>query len=486
MDAATSALIVLSVGLLSCSSSGSVDDTDGDSISDQAEGRAADVDTDSDGVPDYLDDDSDADGAPDAVEAGDDDLATPPVDTDLDGVSDFRDPDSDDDGLSDRDEATAGTSRISRDTDSDGASDLVEVALGTDALDAGDNPAARGELAFVMPWQQESEPERSTLPFETHIQRLDVYLLFDKSGEMQEEIDAVRDGIVGTLDGLTCSELEDPSIRTCVPSIFSGVGQYHDPYNNLLSVQADATETRTAAGLIVAEASISREDFFESVTCVADGTCGTSCTGPVGCPAYREDAIKLLVTFTSEDSDAGTLEAASSALLTAGIEPIGIWSAADDIQRGDIEDLARETGSFRADGTTPRVLDGIDSGALTALTLALREVIESLPLRVAIEASDQPGDAGNALPFIDYLAVNTSGDGNCTPVSPTEDTNADGRADVFPALPTGTPVCWDIVPARNDIVEPSSEPQVFRSRLTVRGDASELDQRDVFFIVPPQ
>src|SRR5690606_20095960 len=48
-----------------------------------------------------LDDDSDGDGIPDAVEAGDEDLDTPPVDTDENGVPDFLDADSDGDGVDD-------------------------------------------------------------------------------------------------------------------------------------------------------------------------------------------------------------------------------------------------------------------------------------------------------------------------------------------------------------------------------------------------
>ncbi len=78
-------------------------DSDGDTISDADEGNGL-VDTDGDGIPDHLDLDSDGDGIPDAVEAGDADLTTPPVDTDGDGTPDFRDLDSDGDFIADADE----------------------------------------------------------------------------------------------------------------------------------------------------------------------------------------------------------------------------------------------------------------------------------------------------------------------------------------------------------------------------------------------
>jgi hypothetical protein len=98
-------------------------DGDGDTIADQHEGEGL-VDTNLDGTPDSADDDSDGDGLPDAVEAGDADLATPPVDTDLDGTPDFQDTDADNDGFDDADEGPGDPDMDGipnyADTDSDG------------------------------------------------------------------------------------------------------------------------------------------------------------------------------------------------------------------------------------------------------------------------------------------------------------------------------------------------------------------------------
>lgn len=76
-------------------------DADGDFILDVQEGFEDAVDTDGDGLPDYLDLDSDSDGIPDAIEAGDLDAASSPLDSEDDGIPDFRDPDSDDNGIPD-------------------------------------------------------------------------------------------------------------------------------------------------------------------------------------------------------------------------------------------------------------------------------------------------------------------------------------------------------------------------------------------------
>lgn len=50
--------------------------------------------TDHDDTIDALDSDSDDDGKGDSLEAGDDDLSTPPVDSDEDGVPDYREADA--------------------------------------------------------------------------------------------------------------------------------------------------------------------------------------------------------------------------------------------------------------------------------------------------------------------------------------------------------------------------------------------------------
>ncbi len=107
-------------------------DSDGDGISDEAEGARERVDTDGDGTPDYLDDDSDGDGIPDAEEAGD----PAPRDSDGDGTPDFRDLDSDDNGIPDSEETRGDVDGdgvpdfADRDDDGDGAFDTIELVGG--------------------------------------------------------------------------------------------------------------------------------------------------------------------------------------------------------------------------------------------------------------------------------------------------------------------------------------------------------------------
>jgi hypothetical protein len=90
-------------------------DSDGDGVSDVDEARVSTLDLNRDGK---VDGPSDATGVPRAArERG---IVTPPIDTDLDGVPDFVDLDSDGDGLKDAVEADA---TKAPDSDGDGAHD---------------------------------------------------------------------------------------------------------------------------------------------------------------------------------------------------------------------------------------------------------------------------------------------------------------------------------------------------------------------------
>jgi hypothetical protein len=133
----------------------------------------------------------------------------------------------------------------------------------------------------------------------------------------------------------------------------------------------------------------------------------------------------------------------------------------------------------------PLVYPAVDSQVISSTTQAVLDIVNGLPLNVTITSSEVPGDAGDALRFIDYLELNESG-GLCADVDLTADGDGDGRLDSFPSLIPGTRVCWDVVPiAQNEIAPATTEPQLFIARITVNGDGSPLDTRDVFFLIPP-
>ena len=112
-------------------------DTDGDFISDGVEvgpDKLDPVDTDGDGVFDFLDADSDGDCIADAIEAGRPNTVEPPVDSDFDGIYDARDTDSNNDDILDithsngvADDGSCDLTQFPADCDGDGERDYLDT-----------------------------------------------------------------------------------------------------------------------------------------------------------------------------------------------------------------------------------------------------------------------------------------------------------------------------------------------------------------------
>jgi len=477
-------------------------DSDGDRILD---GDEFGIDTDADGLFDHEDHDTDDDGIPDEVEAGDADLFSPPDDTDGDGVPDFRDRDSDGDGLDDRREVELGLDPRNPDSDGDGVPDPLELEP--------DGPGpGREALFFTLPYEAPPTPERGVVSFRSVLQRVDVYFLFDDSESLHPELDALRGAVERVIDDLTCSGsgarceldsecrgeevcsldgecIENPAESRCVASLWTGVGSYGYQLQNRLAIQPDP---RATARALVFPSGSGTEYLDAAVWAVADPLgplpsplgCVSPRPGVPGCPGFRPDAARVLVTLTDEDDD-GTHSAvdAGRALRAAGVTFIGLWSDfPTSPEREDLVALARESRSFDRHGE-PLVFDADRAGVVGAVTRAIDERVGGVPLRVTLEVTDAPGDAGDALALLDHVTVNTTGDG-CSDAGPTEDTDGDGRPDAFSRVLPGTPLCWDVVPRANRTVAPAAEPQLFHARVTISGDGSPLDARDVYLLVP--
>ena len=510
-------------------------DSDDDTILDSHEGNQ---DTDGDGLLDRFDDDSDGDGISDAAEAGDADLMTPPVDTDGDTIADYRDPDSDDDGLTDDFEVGLGTDPRSADSDEDGVTDLIEHAAGTDPTDASEDPRSRGDFVFVVPYEEAPTPTRDTLSFRTSIRRADIYFSFDTSTTMIQEMNALRSptrGVPAIISELLCTETmtacaddtacgageicgprgmcsEDPAIDGCLLDLYTGVGEWDhiDTYRNLVSLQSNPMTTAaaipTAPNWWVAPT--------QPAACVADPancrntrTIGCDASG-VGCPAYRSDAVRIYVHISDANDEcrcgAGTNfpcvltvgdaarcgiftpEFAGGELQRQGIRFIGLIGTGAAHGEGTATGLARALGV--ASGTVdmagePFVYPANDALVVSRTVEAVRAIVTSSAFDITIEATDEMDDAGDALQFIDHLEVNTTGDG-CLSMGTTRDTDADTFDDAFDGVLPGSRVCWDVIARQNDTIMPTREPQVFRARLTVYADESEVDARTVYFLVP--
>jgi hypothetical protein len=488
-------------------------DSDNDTIADVHERNA---DTDNDGTPDDRDLDSDRDGVTDADEAGDGDPFTAPIDTDGDTIPNFRDPDSDGDGLADGDEVFVHrTSPIRGDSDGDGVSDLIEIAAGTDANSAADSPRTRGDFVFVEPYMAPPMPPRDTLDFETNLRTADVYFLVDVTGSMGNAITDIRTRL--SMPGGIIER-----VRATIPDTWFGIGEYQDwnegagiyvhrqdITDNVAAAQAAANVLTTGwggdtpeAGFQAAWAAATGNGFTVSGSMLVNNRTGCP-AGTFGYPCWRERAVRILVMVGDAPFHNGP----------GGSEPTSAYFGYERI--GDIQDrdvraigVTTDTGlnpssaaDFRRFATDTGAVDGAGNPLVSVFTCTSTgcpvgdEVVNQIttlasqtPIDISVAYEDDGSDAVNTLTaFVDHIEANTAGDpGRGCAARAAEDTNGDGYGDTFRRVTPGNPVCFDIVVRQNDTVMPLLTPQLFRAVLRVFGDGfTELDSRDIYFIVPP-
>ncbi len=205
-------------------------DNDMDLVNNATEGAPT-LDTDGDGIPDYLDTDSDNDGFMDIDEAR---RGYPgylmaeetwhvcgsmPDNCDGDLLPNERDLDSDNDGLTDHQELTHRTNPCVADTDGDGYSDLVEVVAGSDPLDPHSTPPA-GNIYVTLPYYApgiHGPHTHQRFTFQTHIRQADVFFLVDNSASLDRVIDSLRTSLRSSIV---------PGIQAAISDIRFGVGSF--------------------------------------------------------------------------------------------------------------------------------------------------------------------------------------------------------------------------------------------------------------------
>ncbi|MGM0595863.1 MAG: hypothetical protein ACQES9_02390 [Myxococcota bacterium] len=169
-----------------------LEDDDNDGISNGHEGCQCDLDTDGDGIPNYLDTDSDGDGIPDKYEegAGVRDINDEPLDTDGDGTPNFMDRDSDNDGVYDGDEDRNGDGLLGTCQDNpiscsgsceDAESvchEVLHICINAECLDGETDPRLKdtdgdgvndgNESTFICNQPTEDNPGRKLVQYKDH------------------------------------------------------------------------------------------------------------------------------------------------------------------------------------------------------------------------------------------------------------------------------------------------------------------------------
>ncbi|MFT5355155.1 MAG: hypothetical protein ACI9KE_002371 [Polyangiales bacterium] len=492
-------------------------DSDDDSIGDRNE--AFPPDTDMDGTPDRHDLDSDGDGWTDAEEAGDEDIFTAPVDTDEDGTPDFRDTDSDGDGLSDSAERELGTNRADADSDGDGVTDLVEIGAcdGSaecvgDALDPDSSPRTRGDFVFFMPFEGEPEPARDTLDFATNIQVADVYFLIDTTGSMSGAIANITSSLSTAGTGII------DQVRAVIPQANFGIGEFRDYgdgilYENRQDISADPAASQAAVATLRARGGGDGPEggipaAFSAITGIGMSGAGAypnraGCpAGTFGYPCFRTGAVPIVViimdnlfhngpdgrtTYDYRDT-AGTpinYARAVMALNAGNARAVGV-AVTGTTALSHLQSIATATNAVDAGGM-PLVSQASSGGVSAGVVMQIQTLANSVAFDISTVFEDDASDAVDTFAsFVERIEANEAGDfaRGCDPRMG-EDTDGDTFPDVFRDV-SGERVCFDIVVKSNITVMPTGDPQVFNATVRVLGDAfTELDSRQVFFLVPP-
>lgn len=499
-------------------------DSDGDGVADQAEGTS---DSDADGTPNHLDTDADGDGIADRDEHRGGVPCSHP-DTDGDRVPNWLDPDSDNDGLSDADErGVYSTDPFNHDSDGDGVTDLGE-ALGTRTNP--NDPSSTippGDFFVVLPYND--PPQDRELRFGTSLQVADVYFLIDTTGSMQTAID----NVTASLSTLSTE------IRTRIPNIQFGVGQYRDfpnsndifsipygspgdmPYANEQRITDDLSAVQTALmGLSAGGGADTPESSTEALYQTATGEgarwtftaggapfdlpAGTCPTIPDetgvrrGYPCFRPGSLPIVVLVTDAQFHNGpsaanpytgvtpaphTFDQAVAALNSIGARFIGV--SVGSAPRAHEEAVARMTGTVDLSGN-PLVYDASGGTVSSAIIEGIETLAGRTPQDVDTETENVPGnpDAFDARLFIKAITPLEGHNGGVSgPMPGVTYTSKDDRA--FYAVVPGTLVDFT-VRFHNDVRAPATTAQIFRATIVVRGNrVARLDERNVYIVVPP-
>jgi hypothetical protein len=445
------------------------------------------------------------------------------VDGDADGDtdSDADVPDADGDGLSDDFEDELGTDPDDEDSDGDGASDLVEWMAGTDPLDPDDNPEANGDVWFLMPFDEDPEPQDATLAFDSILQRADLFILMDTSGSMAAPI-----GVLQT--AMTDEIIADTSLL--VPDLWFGLGAFEDyplsPYgadgNNPFELSQrttdDAEAMQAAADALVA---YSGADYPESQVpalwaTATGGALGDyvpaqdACeTGEIGYPCFRRGALPIIVmvtdnhfhgdydgndAYTTLDPPAPTWEEMADALNDIHARVPSVYLNDGET---DCNELALATRTVDAELNPVTIAETGGWPTLgTSIVAAVTAVVDEVPYGrvVGVPLDDDSDEVDAVLAFIARVEPDTDG-GFEDPDDPgifcvggldTFDDGDDGNPDGFADLPPGTKVCFDVIAMVNETVPADDEPMVYEAFIDVMADeVTLLDSRTIFFLVPP-
>lgn len=346
--------------------------------------------------------------------------------------------------------------------------------------------------------------------------RVDAYILLDRSPSMQDELQSIRTNTGAALDALRCPPAGSGTTGQCFPDLWVGAGTFAyqlstggDAYRNALDAQANpdfsAVPITEPDGCCSEVTHFALASTITGLGSAAFSGCGlsgvlprSSCAGSpagvngFGYGCFRPDAATLVV-LASDEAPSANLScpqwatAVRPGYLARGARIASIYGdATPGPAIGEFLAFANDTGAVDAtNGNQPLVFSGGGSAAVQSFALALESFRAGTPIDVDVELVDDPSDALDTQVFIDRIELVNDGSEGCPNAVPVEDFDFDGTPDTFVALTPGTLACFRVVPAANASVPATSGLQLFGATLRVRADhRMPIATQRIWFVVP--
>lgn len=409
-----------------------------------------------------------------------------------------------------------GTGRDSGPSNDDGGPDLGYRGDGGPILPPAD-------VDVVLPYGASAEIPINAL---SNFALLDVHFSIDTTGSFREEIEALKRDLTASIV---------PALRMRVDNVALGVSRFEDlavePFGDpgdraftlVTAVTTSIPHVENAVASLdmpLGSGGDAEEAGAEALYQIATGeglgslvaawnrirAPGGGTRAGVG---FREGALPVVVhvtdapTHTPSDyaaivADAHSLQSAIAALRAEGIYVVGI--ASGDAARGYLEEVAAGTGAVEdtesgacrtgIDGAThppvsgmcPLVFD-IDSdgtGLSSSLVDAIVRLLDNVRIHEAYGVASE-----DSFHFVQTIAALSAMAPSSVPTPGIADLHpsGDGVGDTFTEVAPGTTLNFGVM-LRNNVIENADYDQVFRIRLSVRGDGLILAERTVRVTVP--
>lgn len=377
------------------------------------------------------------------------------------------------------------------------------------------------DFVFRVPYKEAPDPAEDDLGFSTALQLVDLYVLIDRSGSMVDEMNSIRSNLSSVIQKLTCGT---GAAGQCIKELWSGLGAFtyadYEPFIHKVDMQPNAEAVGNSMPAVVGSgcpAGGCVEPHLLAAFSAASGkgpsatgcfgvssypdrmTCAGSPAGDggKGYPCFRPNALPVILLVTDEPPSTqfscpgfSTVGQAASAIgaKIVGVRGASIDSTEAQAVQNDLATLATSTGAVNKDGQ-PLVFQGFDGQAASAIENGIRTLTNSIPLDMSARIVDDPSDEVDTVAaFVDRVETLQAGSPECTGGLAEQDSNGDGRPDVFVDVVAGTPICWKLVPRQNTTVANAGteEPKLYPAKVEVYGDGvTLLDTRTVLFVVPP-